>query len=73
MKYRLCLLVACAALAACGEKPQTQTGSKADAAAYTGTGSQFSEKNWKQGDKKSWEQQLRARSQNTQNEYVRTN
>ena len=73
MKYAVAVLVVSAALVACGEKPQTQTGSKADAAAYTGTGSQFSEKNWKQGDKKSWEQQLRARSQNTQNEYARTN
>lgn len=73
MKSVLSLLVVSAALVACGEKPQTQTGSKADDAAFKGTGSQFSEKNWKQGDKNSWEQQLRARSQNTQNEYTRTN
>lgn len=61
------------ALAACGEKPQTQGGSKADANPYTGTGSNFASPGWKAGDKTSWEQHMRARTQNTQNEYTRTN
>ena len=74
MKYTAWVaLSVCVLLAACGEKPQTLSGSKADAAPFTGPGSQFSEKNWKQGDKASWEQQLRARTQNTQNEYTRSN
>lgn len=73
MKTPMLWVAACVLLGACGEKPQTLTGSKTDAAAFTGTGSQFSEKNWKQGDKASWEQQLRARTQNTQNEYTRSN
>lgn len=59
-------------LAACGEKPQTQLGSKVDASAHTGTGSAFVTGTWKQGDKTSWEQQMRARTQNTQNEYSRS-
>lgn len=69
-------LVLCAALAmaACGEKPQTLGSSaKQDAAAYAGTGKPFAETNWKQGDKTSWESALRARAQNGQNDYAKTN
>jgi hypothetical protein len=63
------------ALAACGEKPQTLGGgsAKQDAAAHTGTGKAYVEGNWKQGDKTSWESALRARAQNGQNDYARTN
>ena len=60
-------------VSACGEKPQTQGGSKADANPYTGTGSNFASPGWKPGDKTSWEQHMRARTQNTQNEYTRVN
>jgi hypothetical protein len=69
-------LVLCAtlALAACGEKPQTLgTSAKQDAAAHTGTGKAYVETNWKQGDKTSWESALRARAQNGQNDYAKTN
>jgi hypothetical protein len=69
-------LVVCSmmALAACGEKPQTLgTSAKQDAAAYSGTGKAFAETNWKQGDKTSWESALRARAQNGQNDYAKTN
>lgn len=59
-------------LSACGEKPQTAGASKTDASPYSGTGSNFASPGWKQGDKVSWEQHLRARAQNTQNEYNRT-
>ncbi len=61
------------AVSACGEKPQTQGASKTDANPYVGTGSNFASPGWKQGDKVSWEQHMRARTQNTQNEYTRTN
>ncbi|MEY4644883.1 MAG: hypothetical protein ACO3AC_11455 [Hylemonella sp.] len=69
------LIVAAAAslLVACGEKPQTATGARSDAPAYTGTGKPYAEKGWKQGDKASWESQLKARGANGQNEYQRTN
>ena len=70
---RLIFLVAVATLAACGEKPQELTNSRTDAAAYTGTGSSFTAPGWKSGDKTSWEQQLKARQQNSQDDYSRMN
>jgi major membrane immunogen (membrane-anchored lipoprotein) len=59
-------------LAACGEKPQTLGGVKGDVAAYKGVENQFAAPGWKAGDKTSWEQGLKARAQNTQNEYSKT-
>jgi hypothetical protein len=67
----LTVAIACAALSACGEKPQTGGGVKHDAAPYAGTGSNFTQPGWTAGDKTSWEQQLRARQQYGQNEYSR--
>ncbi len=58
-------------LAACTEKPQTLGGVKNDVAAYQGAGNPFVASGWKAGDKASWEQGLKARAQNTQNEYVK--
>jgi hypothetical protein len=63
-------------LGACGDKPQTLgtgTASKQDAAAFSGTGSQFVAQGWKPGDKASWEQHLKARMQNGQNDYSKAN
>jgi starvation-inducible outer membrane lipoprotein len=63
------------ALAGCGEKPQGIGGVKSDTAPYTGTvdkqAKAYADKNWKAGDQKSWESQMRARTQNGQNEYVK--
>lgn len=60
------------ALGGCGEKPQTLGGVKSDAAAYTGPASPgYADAGWKAGDKTSWEQHLKARTQNGQNEYAR--
>ncbi len=71
-------LVACAvscaavaALAACGEKPQVLQTSKSDVPAYQGTSDGYTVSGWKAGDKTSWEQGLKARMQNTQNEYTK--
>jgi len=59
-----------AALAACGERPQTiSSGNKGDAAAFNGTQNHFAAPGWTAGDKRSWEQGLKARMQNSQNEY----
>ena len=70
---RLFLLVALVAglagLAACGEKPQSMGGVRGDAAPYEGAQNSFVAPGWKPGDKASWEQGLKARTQNTQNEY----
>jgi hypothetical protein len=60
-------------LAACGEKPQNLGLPKSDAPAYTGTGTGFMAPGWKAGDKTAWEQQLKARQQNSQNDYSRMN
>jgi len=69
-------------LAACGEKPQTNAeGVKLDSAPWTGTangaqkeggGTAFTAPGWKVGDKASWQEQLKTRAQNGQNEYTRT-
>ena len=62
-------------LSACMEPPQTM-GTKTDAAPVTGTGAApaaFVNGGWKAGDKTSWEQALRARAQEGQNDYARTN
>jgi hypothetical protein len=70
-------LVAC--LTACGEKPQTMALPRSDAPSYTGvtTGSAgssaFTAPGWKPGDKTGWEQHLKARQQNSQNDYSKMN
>jgi hypothetical protein len=66
------VMAALAAVAACGEKPQTLGGVKSDTAAFQGTGNAFAAPGWTQGDKASWEQGLKARAQNSQNEYTKT-
>ncbi|MBI2727232.1 MAG: hypothetical protein HYX42_13395 [Polaromonas sp.] len=58
-------------LSACGEKPQTLGAGKSDVAAFQGADNGFVAPGWKAGDKVSWEQGLKARMQNTQNEYSR--
>jgi hypothetical protein len=72
------MAAALALLAACGEKPQTNAeGVKFDAAPWTGTGTKadtgtaFTASGWKVGDKAAWEQQLKTRTQNGQNDYTR--
>ncbi|MBC7445612.1 MAG: hypothetical protein H7273_09125 [Polaromonas sp.] len=69
----LAALAAVAGLAGCGEKPQTRGVNKADVAAYQGAQNQFVSPGWKVGDKTSWEQRPKARMQNSQNEYPKTN
>lgn len=65
-------IVATAALTACGEKPQTASSGKHDVSPYQGAQNGFVAAGWKAGDKTSWELALKARGQNTQNEYNRT-
>lgn len=73
MMRTLVILGAVAALAACGETPQTSTGVKQDTALFQGTGMPYTAGGWKQGDKNSWEQQLKVRTQQGQNDYVKVN
>ena len=77
MTRALTLITALAVLAltaACSEKSQDLgSGAKVDAPAYQGTGvASFTEPGWTAGDANSWQQQLRARGQYSQNEYPRT-
>ncbi|MGE4243536.1 hypothetical protein [Ramlibacter sp.] len=69
----LCIALAAMALSACGEKPQTATGIKSDTTAFSGTGMAYQAPGWKAGDKASWEQQLKTRTQNGQNDYAKVN
>jgi hypothetical protein len=66
-------MILVAGLSACGEKPQTLESNKHDSAAFTGTGKAYVLKDWKVGDKTSWESQLKARGQYGQNDYTRMN
>jgi outer membrane lipopolysaccharide assembly protein LptE/RlpB len=59
-------------LSACGDKPQSAGGVKGDVAAYQGVENKYAAPGWKAGDKTSWEQGLKARMQNSQNEYSKT-
>jgi len=58
-------------LAACGEKPQTGGGVKSDVAAFQGGDNKYVSPGWKVGDETSWEQALKARARNNQNEYTK--
>jgi hypothetical protein len=61
------------ALAACGEFDQSTAESRSypnDTPPWQGAKNAYMEPGWKTGDKASWENQLRTRSQ-AQNEYVK--
>jgi hypothetical protein len=74
MKQTLLIAAVGVALLGCGEQPQTiGTGIKSDVASFQGTGKPFAAPGWKQGDKTSWEQQLKTRTQNGQNDYAKVN
>jgi major membrane immunogen (membrane-anchored lipoprotein) len=73
MKRVLSIAVLAVLLAACGEKPQTLGAVNRDQAAYTGTGKAFVASGWKEGDRSSWESQMKARMQRGQNDYERMN
>ena len=66
--------VAALALSACADKEQTAATPYKDTAPYAGTGvATFTAPGWKAGDKTAWEQQLKTRMQNGQNEYNKVN
>ena len=66
------MLAAVAGLTACGDKPQTLGGMRSDIAPFQGVENKYAAPGWKTGDKASWEQALKARAHNTQNEYSKT-
>ena len=69
----LCIAAAALALAACAERDQTASGIKSDAAPYSGTSKQppFMAQGWKPGDRTSWEQELKVRTVQGQNDYAK--
>jgi hypothetical protein len=69
----LVLSLAALALAACAEREQTASGIKSDAAPFNGTNKQppYTAVGWKPGDRASWEQELKVRTVNGQNDYVK--
>ena len=75
MKARRVALLACLALSACGEKPQTAGTRKADVdpsqGAAQGADPAYTVPGWKVGDAASWEAQIKSRAENGQNEYSR--
>ena len=75
MKRTFLVLAAAGLLAACGEQPQTASGTRQDTALFQGTGKQapFVATGWKAGDRNSWEQQLKTRTQMGQNDYAKVN
>ncbi|MBI3154448.1 MAG: hypothetical protein HYZ20_03485 [Burkholderiales bacterium] len=59
-------------LAACGDRPQELTGGAApDTPNWQGTSNAYAAPGWKAGDRKAWEDHLRVRTQQGQNEYLR--
>ena len=68
------MTLATSTMVACGDKQQTAATPSKDAAPYAGTGvAVFTTPGWKAGDKTAWEQQLKARMQNSQNDYSKMN
>ncbi len=72
MRTAAVLLLCGAALAACGEKT-TNAAKKSDVPAFQGStgASAYVANGWKAGDATAWEQQLRTRTTQGQNEYTR--
>ena len=70
----LLAMMAAMTLSACADREQTAATPSKDAAPYEGTGvATFTAPGWKAGDKTAWEQQLKTRMQNGQNEYNKVN
>lgn len=69
----LLLALGALAFAGCAEKEQTSGGSKSDQQVAAGTNKQppFMASGWKPGDKASWEAQLKTRTVQGQNDYVK--
>ena len=72
MKATLILAAGALVLAGCAEREQTAGGIKTDTAPFSGTSKPYVAPGWKPGDKASWEAQLKTRTVQGQNDYVKT-
>ena len=73
---RTCLCITAAVLlAACSEDPQVANRTRQDTALFQGTGKSapYMAAGWKAGDRNSWEQHLKVRTQQGQNDYAKVN
>jgi hypothetical protein len=71
MRPALVAALAALALAGCAEQDQSAKGIKSDSAAFNGTNRPYVAAGWKPGDRTSWEQQLKTRAVQGQNDYVK--
>jgi hypothetical protein len=73
MRIALILAAGALALAGCAEREQTASGIKSDAAPFSGTNKQppFMAAGWKPGERSNWEQQLKTRTVQGQNDYAK--
>jgi len=67
----LSLSAAAFALGGCAESEQTANGIKADTAPFQGTSKPYVAQGWKPGDRVSWEQQMKVRTVQGQNDYAK--
>jgi hypothetical protein len=72
IKHAMIVSLAALALAGCTEQKQELHRSADGQQAYRGTGSKFVVPGWTAGDRNSWEQELKVRTQQGQNEYNKT-
>ncbi|MCC2634351.1 MAG: hypothetical protein K0S48_2237 [Ramlibacter sp.] len=71
IKSALILTLGALALAGCAERDQTAEGIKSDGQLFQGTNRPYVSGGWKPGDRNSWEQQLKVRTVQGQNEYAK--
>jgi hypothetical protein len=72
MRTAILLAAGVLALAGCAEKEQTASGIKSDQPAFDGTGhAVFTAPGWKPGDRASWESEMKVRTVQGQNDYVK--
>jgi hypothetical protein len=75
MRALIATAAALLVLSGCGEPDQTQSGVRGDKAVWQGTGTKppFADAGWQPGDRNSWEQHLKVRTQRGQNDYAKVN
>ncbi|GGX16075.1 lipoprotein [Pigmentiphaga litoralis] len=72
IKHAMIVSLAALALAGCTDQKQELHSNANYQQAYKGTGSKFVQPGWTPGDRNSWEQELKVRTQQGQNEYNKT-
>lgn len=71
IKTALILTLGALALAGCAERDQTADGIESDGQLFQGTNRPYVAGGWKPGDRNSWEQHLKVRTVQGQNDYAK--